>query len=185
MILIAGLGNPGKEYIDTRHNIGFLVIDNLLDSFGVSCLKRKFKAKYCEIAFEDKKIIALKPQTFMNESGLSIASAKKFYGQELNRILIIHDDIDLPLGSMKFKRNGGTAGHNGLNSIKKHIKTDQFDRLRFGVGRPSGLKSAAGYVLKNFKKIEKKEVDILLENSVQAIKDYIISDIEFCMNKYN
>jgi len=185
MILIAGLGNPGKEYYLTRHNIGFIVIDKFLESLGIRDSKRKFKSKTAFASFADKSILLMQPLTYMNESGSAILLARKFYKDEINRLFIIHDDIDLEFGKLKFKKNGGNAGHKGLISISQMNGNAEFDRLRFGVGRPPGIKDAADYVLKKFSKIEQKDLEQLLMISVDAIKDYISFDIDYCMNKYN
>ncbi len=185
MILIAGLGNPGKEYYLTRHNIGFIVIDKFLESLGVKDKKRKFKSKIASAVFADVPILVIQPLTFMNESGFAVSMARKFYKDEIKKIFVVHDDIDLEFGKLKFKRNGGNAGHKGLISISQANGNTEFDRLRFGVGRPPGVKAAADYVLRNFSKAEQKELDLLLTLSVDAIKDYINFDIDYCMNKYN
>lgn len=185
MILIAGLGNPGKDYINTRHNIGFLIADKFLNKFDQVQKSRKFKSKTACISIKDKKILVLKPLTFMNDSGSSLSLALKFFKQEIKQILVIHDDIDLDFGVLKFKKNGGTAGHKGLESIVSHLKTSDFDRLRFGVGRPPGMKSAADYVLKKFNCRELKELELLCEKAAETLTDYIEYGIDYCMNKYN
>jgi len=185
MILIAGLGNPGKEYYLTRHNAGFVVVGRLSESLGITESKRKFKSRTAFASFSEKSILLMQPLTYMNESGSAISLARKFYKDEINRILIIHDDIDLEFGKLKFKKNGGYSGHKGLISISQMNGNTEFDRLRFGVGRPPGIKTAADYVLKKFSRDEQKELDLLLAVSVDAIKDYIVFDIDYCMNKYN
>ncbi|MCX6384528.1 MAG: aminoacyl-tRNA hydrolase [Actinobacteria bacterium] len=185
MILIAGLGNPGKEYYLTRHNAGFILLDKLLGNLGVKDRKRKFKSKIAFASFAEKSILFMQPLTFMNESGSAVLQARKFYKNEIDRLLIVHDDIDIEFGKIKFKKNGGSAGHKGLLSIA-HLNADvKSDRLRFGVGRPPGIKAVANYVLKNFSKAEQKELDLLLAAAIDAIKDYISFDIDYCMNKYN
>jgi peptidyl-tRNA hydrolase, PTH1 family len=185
MILIAGLGNLGKEYSLTRHNAGYILIDRLIDNLDIIEKKRKFKSKIAFADFEGKRVLLMQPLTFMNESGFAILNARKFYKDEINKILIVHDDIDLDFKAIRFKKNGGTAGHKGLISILKINPDSEFNRLRIGVGRPPCLKTAANYVLKNFNKREQKELDALMELTVEAVKDYIKYDIEFCMNKYN
>ncbi len=185
MILIAGLGNPGKEYYLTRHNAGFLLVDRLLDNLEVKDRKRKFKSKTAFAYFAEKTILFIQPLTFMNESGSAVLQARKFYKDEIQKILIVHDDIDIEFGKMKFKKNGGNAGHKGLISISQHNSGVALDRLRLGVGRPPGIKTAANYVLKNFTKTEQKELSQVFETAMEAIKDYIVFDIEYCMNKYN
>jgi PTH1 family peptidyl-tRNA hydrolase len=185
MILIAGLGNPGKEYFLTRHNAGFLLVDRLLDNLEVKDKKRKFKAKIAFASFAEKTILFIQPLTFMNESGFAVLQARKFYKNEIQKILIVHDDIDIEFGKIRFKKNGGNAGHKGLISIAHLNHGIEFDRLRLGVGRPRGVKAAANYVLKNFTKTEQKELSQVFETATEAVKDYIDFDIEYCMNKYN
>jgi len=185
MILIAGLGNPGKEYCLTRHNAGFLLVDRLLDVLDVKDKKRKFKSKTAFAILAEKKVLFLQPLTFMNESGFAVLQARKFYKHEIEKIFVIHDDIDIEFGKIRFKKMGGNGGHKGLISIAQHNPGIEFERLRIGVGRPPGVKAAANYVLKNFSKTEQKELLSIFENSVDAVKDYISFGIEYCMNKYN
>jgi PTH1 family peptidyl-tRNA hydrolase len=185
MILIAGLGNPGKDYIFTRHNIGFLIADKFVNSFDQVQKSRKFKSKTTYINIKDKKVIVLKPLTFMNDSGSSLLLALKYFKQDISQILVIHDDIDLDFGVLKFKKDGGTAGHKGLESIVRHLKRNDFDRLRFGVGRPAGQKNAADYVLKKFNCRELKELDLFCEKAAKSLSDYVEYGIDYSMNKYN
>jgi peptidyl-tRNA hydrolase, PTH1 family len=185
MILIAGLGNPGKEYYLTRHNAGFLLVERLLDNLEVKDRKRKFKSKIAFASFEEKKVLFMQPLTFMNESGSAVLQARKFYKDEIKKILIMHDDIDIEFGKIRFKKSGGNGGHKGLISITQHNSGIEFDRLRLGVGRPPGIKAAANYVLKNFTKTEQKELLQIFDMAAEAVKDYINFDIDYCMNKYN
>ncbi|MHB1347169.1 MAG: aminoacyl-tRNA hydrolase [Candidatus Humimicrobiaceae bacterium] len=185
MILIAGLGNPGKEYYLTRHNAGFLLVDRLLDDLEIKDKKRKFKSVTAFASFDEKTILFIQPLTFMNESGSAVLQARKFYKDEIQKILVVHDDIDIEFGKIRFKKNGGNAGHKGLVSISAHNSGVVIDRLRIGVGRPPGIKTAANYVLKNFTKTEQKELSQVFETAAEAVKDYISSGIEYCMNKYN
>ena len=185
MILIAGLGNPGRDYILTRHNVGFIIADRFISKSDEIQKSRKFRSNTTYLNIKGRKVIVLKPLTFMNDSGSSLSMALKFFKDEISDILVIHDDIDLEFGIMKFKKGGGTAGHKGLESITRHLKDKNFDRLRFGVGRPPGQKDAADYVLKKFSSQELKELDILCENASNSIIDYIDNGIEYCMNKYN
>jgi len=185
MILIVGLGNPGKEYEFTRHNIGFKIIDKFTDSFEKKSFYRKFSSLVFESSYNNHKIIILKPQTFMNRSGSAVALCYKFFKNQINSILVIHDDIDIKFGEIKLKRGGSTGGHKGLESIVAGLGKDDFDRLRFGVGRPSGRQEAADYVLEEFNIKEKEEVEIGINKSVDIIRDYIREGIEYAMNKYN
>jgi len=185
MILIAGLGNPGKDYEFTRHNIGFRIADKFAEGFEKKSNYRKFDSLICESSFNDQKLIILKPQNFMNNSGTSIALCCRFYRSQINSLLVIHDDIDIEFGTIKLKRGGSTGGHKGLESIADSLGNYDFDRLRFGIGRPPGRQDPADYVLEEFKKKEKEEVEAGVQRSVDIIRDYLLEGIEFAMNKYN
>ena len=185
MILIVGLGNPGKEYTGTRHNIGFEIIEELASETCSGNKYTKFNSTAYDAEISGTRLLLLKPQIFMNNSGSALAGALKSYGEEIERILVIHDDIDIEFGQIKLKKGGSTAGHRGLESIYDKTQTLDFDRLRFGVGRPPGRMEASSYVLRRFNKSELKEVEFLIRLSVDAIKDYITDGIDFASNKYN
>lgn len=185
MILIVGLGNPGKDYEFTRHNIGFKIIDKFAAGFEKKSCYRKFDSLVCELLYDNQKLILLKPQTFMNSSGISVASFYRFFEDRIKSMLVIHDDIDIEFGEIKLKRGGSTGGHKGLESIADNLENYDFDRLRFGVGRPPGKKDAADYVLEEFGKSEKEEVEIGVQRAVDIIRDYLAEGIEYAMNKYN
>ena len=179
-MLIVGLGNPGPNYESTRHNIGFMVIDELVKRLNAQKLSSSsFKGELFK--FSDHYL--LKPLTFMNLSGISVAAVKKFY--KIDEVVVIHDDLDIEFGIVKFKCGGGTGGHNGLESIVEHLGNADFNRLRFGIGRPPGRKDPAVFVLSGFRKAEKNELDFLIDRSISAIKDYIDSGIDYAMNEYN
>ena len=185
MILIVGLGNPGDEYKLTRHNIGFVIIDKLAEILGKKTQYFKFNSSIVESRYIKRKLLLVKPLTFMNNSGEAVTSIYNFYKSQIKSILVISDDIDIELGEIRLKVNGGTGGHKGLESIVRSLGNANFDRLRFGVGRPAGRKDAASYVLSEFKKSEASEVEFSIQRSVDAIKDYIVNGIEYSMNKYN
>jgi len=185
MILIVGLGNPGKDYWGTRHNIGFAVIDELISGTDSGNKYTKFNSAAVDARYSDTGLLFLKPRTFMNNSGSAVAAALKFYGDEISRMLIIHDDIDLEFGRIKIKKGGSTAGHRGLQSIFTKTNSLDFDRLRFGVDRPPGRMDASDYVLRKFRKSEIKELDLLIKDSAEIIKDYIASGLDHAANKYN
>jgi len=185
MILIVGLGNPGKNYEFTRHNIGFRTADRFADSIEKKSCYQKFMSMVVEASYEDYEIAIIKPQTFMNESGQAVALFHNYYGNQIESILILHDDIDISFGKIAFKKGGGTAGHKGLESIAESLGSYDFDRLRFGVGRPTGRQDASNYVLKEFSRREKEEAEVIIERSVDYIRDYIVRGIDYAMNKYN
>lgn len=147
--LIVGLGNPGKEYENTRHNIGFIVIDCLAKIIGADMAKSKFDSSMCKVTYKDKDIILLKPQTYMNLSGKAVLSASSFYKLKPKQIIVIHDDLDLKQGDIRVKIGGGNGGHNGLKSIDS-IVGKEYHRIRIGIGRPEHKTMVNDYVLGKF-----------------------------------
>ena len=185
MILIVGLGNPGKEYELTRHNVGFEIVDILSESLESKSLYRKFNSLVIESSYGEKELLLIKPQIFMNNSGSAVAACMDSYGDEISSVMVIHDDIDIEPGKIKLKKGGSTAGHKGLESIAQKTGSNAFDRLRFGVGRPPGRMDPADFVLRHFKKSEITGVELDISRSVDAIKDYVREGIDYAMNKYN
>ncbi len=197
-ILIAGLGNPGKEYQFTRHNIGFRILDNWLMNLSLqhsncSCQwenSRKHQAEINQFTLEDKKIILVKPQTFMNKSGESIASLSHYYKIDSENILIIHDDLSFPLGNFKLAIGAGPAGHNGVKSIIEKLGTKNFGRLRVGISAPLGscpVKHQGGhnFVLGQFTKKEEEIITELLPTTNKILDYYIFNGIQSAMNEFN
>ncbi len=150
-LIVVGLGNPGREYSGHRHNVGWMVVDELARRHGGSW-KGKFSGRVAEVRVDDHRVGLLKPETFMNESGRSVGAAARFYKLEPDAILVVHDEIDLEPGRLQARRGGGLAGHNGLRSIASHLRTQDFLRLRVGVGRPGrgDPRAPADYVLSDF-----------------------------------
>lgn len=188
MILIAGLGNPGKQYTRTRHNVGFLVIDQLIKLWQMPSLtfNKKFNAEITEGRESEQKIIFLKPQTFMNNSGQAIAAATKFYKIKPKNILIIHDDKDIPLGELKIQINRGDAGHNGIKSIIEQLGTKNFIRLRIGIkSLNTNQKELANFVLSKFTMTEQKILNQIILQISKAVKIIATESLERAMTKYN
>lgn len=183
--LVVGLGNPGKEYEKNRHNVGFMAVDLAIEKFGFSGKKIKSNAVVVEGDFEGKKIIFVKPQTFMNLSGQAVSSLFRFYKLPINHVVVIHDDIDLPFGTIRIRPGGGAGGQKGVASIIQQLGEPGFARIRIGIGRPPGRMDAATYVLKNFHKEEISEIPYILENIVEALKTFILFDLDTAMNKFN
>lgn len=169
MWLLAGLGNPGDKYKKNRHNIGFMAVDAIADEFGIGPFRSKFQGEVAEGRIGDHKVILLKPQTFMNDSGQSVGKAAKFYKIAPERICIFHDELDLESGKVRVKMGGGVAGHNGLKSIKAHLNTPEFLRVRLGIGHPGDKSRVSGYVLSDFSKVENE----WLERLVPALADHL------------
>lgn len=183
--MIVGLGNPGKEYQKNRHNIGFMAIDEIAKSLGFENRKVKSKAIVLEGKQNKRKIILVKPQTYMNLSGNSVAPLIRFYKVPLNNLIVIHDDLDLPALSIRLRPNGGAGGQKGVASIIQNLGTQDFNRVRVGIGRPPGRMEAANYVLKNFSKQEESELPFLLNTIKEAVIAIMESGIEVAMNQYN
>ncbi|MDX2082699.1 MAG: aminoacyl-tRNA hydrolase [Rickettsiales bacterium] len=184
MHLLVGLGNIGDEYKLTRHNFGFLLLDQIIDDFGFSYQSKKFKSAVFFGEIAGKKVIALKPQTFMNRSGIAVAEAINFYKIDLKNILVFHDDLDLALGKIKVKIGGGNAGHNGLKSLDQEIGKS-YMRLRLGIGRPENKEfNTADYVLGKFKDDEIQKVSKINERISDLIEELIAKDMNQFLNKF-
>ena len=174
MILIAGLGNPAQKYADTRHNVGFMLIDEILKTGGFSELgSSKFQGEL----FKKGSLLLLKPQTFMNLSGNSVKAVNDFYKPE--RIIVVHDDIDLDLGAVKFKKGGSSGGHNGIKSIGA-----DYERVRIGVGKKQQGQDAANFVLGNFNESEREKLSEILPYVARAVEELVCSDIEQIAQKF-
>ena len=156
MKLVAGLGNPGREYEGTLHNVGFRVVDLLMEKLEVSGFQQKFHSQFCGTSIEGEACILIKPQTFMNRVGLAVAECAGFYKISTENIVVISDDLDLPPGMARFRDGGGHGGHNGLRSIIDSLGNSKFRRVRFGIGRPAGKRDVVGYVLGQWSKAEAK-----------------------------
>ncbi len=167
--IVAGLGNPGDQYQKNRHNIGFMCVDVIAQEFGFSSWKAKFQSLMCEGRLAGEKIILLKPQTYMNESGRAVRLASDFYKVEPDQTYIFHDELDLVAGKMRVKFGGGHAGHNGLRSIQSHLGTPDFSRVRMGIGHPGQKDRVHGYVLSDF--------------SVQEREEWLVPFIEACASQ--
>lgn len=181
MKLIVGLGNPGKEYQNTRHNVGFIILDNFLNT---SDWKEKFNALYSERRFNGDKVLFVKPLTFMNLSGDAVVKFVNYYDIDINDILIIHDDLDLPLGSYKLKKDSSAGGHNGIKSIINRLGTQKFSRLKIGVSNNKSI-DTKDYVLGSFGKTEKDVLDCNQKIFNEIIESFINNGIERTMNIYN
>lgn len=166
--LFAGLGNPGDKYAKNRHNIGFMVVDGMARAHNFPPFRKKFSGEFSEGTMGDAKVVLLKPATYMNESGQSVAAAAKFYKIPPARIVAFHDELDIAPGKIRIKTGGGNAGHNGLRSMQAHLNTPDFVRVRLGIGHPGEKDRVSGYVLSDFAKVEKKWVDLL----VDGVSDY-------------
>jgi PTH1 family peptidyl-tRNA hydrolase len=169
--LIVGLGNPGSEYQWTRHNAGFMVLDKLADVAGISTARKKFSGFYGEGNWQGERLLLLRPLTFMNLSGRSVAEALGFHKLSLNNLIVIHDDLDIPFGRVKLKEGGGHAGHNGLRSLLSELGSGDFTRVRIGIGRPS-RGDVVDYVLNRFAAEEFSRLPDILAGVIEALSLY-------------
>lgn len=182
MHLLVGLGNPGKDYEKTRHNIGFMVIDELVNSYSLSSPKTKFHGILSDGVIDGKKVLAIKPNTFMNRSGLCVGEVVNFYKIPLENIIVFHDEIDLVFNKVKVKSGGGHGGHNGLRDIDAKIGKD-YKRVRIGVGHPGDKDKVSGYVLKNFSKEEQTPIERLIDNISSNISLLLKNDDSLFMTR--
>lgn len=184
MKIIVGLGNPGEKYLKTRHNFGFMVIDRLAQQLEMECTQKKFQSFFSKNTVEHEEIILLKPQTFMNLSGVAVKEAADMYKCALQNLMVVCDDLDLPLGKIRIRRSGGCGGHRGLESIAACLGSTDFPRLRIGIGRPS-IGDPRNYVLSTFSREEEGVAGETIEKACLALKSWIFEGIEACMNKFN
>jgi PTH1 family peptidyl-tRNA hydrolase len=183
--LIVGLGNPGREFKNTRHNIGFMLVDRLAQRMNVDFSRSQSKALVTDGRYQGYKILLAKPQTFMNKSGHPTRALLKFYKLSLENFLVVYDDVDLPFETLRIKPSGSSGGHKGMESIIKQLGSSDFPRLRLGIGRPPGSQQAADYVLKPFKKQEVEFLENYLARAADAVQTFIDQGIEYTMNQYN
>lgn len=185
MYVIVGLGNPGKKYKVSRHNIGFEVVDEFARSNNIKMNKSKFKAIIGEGNVFGEKVVVVKPQTYMNLSGESVMSIMKFYNLEIENLIVVYDDIDLDVGKLRIRKKGSGGSHNGMKNIIYLLKKDGFPRVRVGVGKPPAGRDLADYVLSHFKKDEQEILIPVVKDAVSAIETIIKDDLDLAMNKYN
>lgn len=183
--LIVGLGNPGRDYRETRHNIGFMVIDRLGELIDCKLIKVQSKAIIGIGRIGDQKVILAKPQTYMNLSGQAVISLLHFYKIEPTRLIVAHDDVDLPFGQIRMRPGGGSAGQKGVGSIIEKLGSQEFARLRMGVGRPPGQREAADYVLKGFSKTDMEFLPEFISRGAGGLKSFVLDGIDNAMNKFN
>ena len=182
--LVVGLGNPGRRYRRNRHNIGFMVIDRMAETAGIRLGRVQSNAIVGDGSLAEKSLILAKPQTYMNLSGNAVGSLARYYRIPMGKLLVIYDEIDLPFGTLRFREQGGSGGHNGMKSIIDRIGRD-FPRLRLGVDRPPGYMEPADYVLQNFSGDELPIVTEMIDLAVDAIQLFLQDGIEIAMTRYN
>ena len=185
MKCIIGLGNPGKKYKQTRHNIGFLVIDELCNRNHLNLAKNKFKCNYETDMVHQEKVLFVQPQTFMNLSGEGIRPLIDFYKIAIEDIIVIYDDLDLPVGKIRLREKGGHGGHNGIRSLIEHLGTKDFKRIRVGIGRPTNAQPIVNYVLQPFAKTEMDDVNHAIMIAADASETWVEKSFNDAMNIFN
>lgn len=184
--IVAGLGNPGPKYENTRHNIGFKALDLISYFNEVKIDKKKFSGLTAKAQISDKRCILVKPMTYMNESGKSIEEARAYYKLDINKIIVLVDDISLPIGKIRIRKKGSDGGHNGLKSIEYSTGSDEYIRIKIGVGnKPTQDYDLAKWVLSNFKEEDKEKLELALDNANEAVNLIVGDKIEEAMNKFN
>lgn len=185
MYVVVGLGNPGKQYENTRHNVGFNVIDILAKEYCISVSKIKHKALIGEGRVGSEKVLLVKPQTYMNLSGETLIDIYNYYKVDMENIIVIYDDIDLDVGKIRIRKKGSGGTHNGMRSIIKCLGANDFPRVRVGVSKPKPEQDLADFVLSRFRKEESDDVELGLEKAAKAVDVMIRDNIDLAMNKYN
>jgi peptidyl-tRNA hydrolase, PTH1 family len=184
MKVVVGLGNPGKRYHGTRHNVGFAVVDALAEGPHAAGFQHRFEGDIAELSSAGEKVLLVKPETFMNLSGRCVRQVIDFYQVPVENLLVVCDDFNLPLGKLRFRPRGTHGGHNGLRDIQNHLGTTAYSRLRIGVGAPPDAE-AVDHVLGRFRSAEKPVIQDALERATQAVALWIASGIDKSMNQYN
>lgn len=185
MYLIAGLGNPGREYRESRHNFGFMVLDRLAERLGVRFEKEQLKALVTTVPYEGRKLLLVKPVTFMNESGRAVVPLMKYYKIPQERLFVVHDDMDLPFGTLRVRPNGSNGGQKGMGSIITQLGSQDFCRLRCGIGHPPGQMEVVDFVLNKFSKADSELLPAVLETASSCVLDFVTQGCTWCMNHYN
>ena len=184
MKIIVGLGNPGKDYKDTRHNIGFMVLEELASRYTVEKQESRFDAIIGHVRIGTEKVLLVKPLTYMNLSGKAVQPLMHWYKLELEDLMVVYDDMDLPMGSLRIRASGGSGGHNGIASISERLASKDFARSRIGIGRPE-VGEAVGWVLGKFSSDEKEQIQIVVKNAADALEKWAKNGITEAMNAYN
>jgi len=184
-LLVVGLGNPGEQYDKTRHNVGAEVVEILARRHGGKLRKQKERSLTDEVNVGGKRLALAIPMTYMNLSGEAVAPLVRRYGVEPAQLVVVQDEMDFELGRLQVKNGGGLAGHNGLKSIVAHLHTQDFVRVRIGIGKPPGQRQGADHVLRRFSKTERKEIDVTLEEAADAVEAILADGVEVAMNRFN
>lgn len=185
MKLVIGLGNPGTRYQQTRHNVGYAVLGELARRHSVGRPKEKFHAQVMEASIHGAAVLLVSPLTYMNRSGQSVRAARDFYKLTNDQLLVVCDDLNLPLGKLRFRAGGSSGGQKGLENIVQALMSEEFPRLRIGIGAPPPGWDAADYVLARFLPEEVPEIEVAVQRAADGVADWVCQGIDYCMNQYN
>jgi peptidyl-tRNA hydrolase, PTH1 family len=182
---VLGLGNPGPQYAGNRHNAGFMVLDFLADRVGARFKSHKARGDVVETRLAGERVVLAKPRSYMNESGGPAASLRDFFKAPIDRIVVVHDELDLDAGTLRLKQGGGDNGHNGLKSLRQSLGSGEFYRVRLGIGRPPGRQDAASFVLRDFSAAERKDLGVQLERAADAVEMLVADGLAAAQNAFN
>jgi len=183
--MIAGLGNPGTDYLKSRHNIGFNVVDYLADDLNIVSAKSKMTASISNTVWEGHKLFLVKPLGYMNRSGSVLNEVARYFQIDTSHLIVVHDDVDIEMGRIRIKQKGGHGGHNGIRSVIESLKSETFIRIRIGIGRPFLQKTMINHVLGNFHDDEKPQINTVIETASRSIKTILLKGLSQAMNQFN
>jgi PTH1 family peptidyl-tRNA hydrolase len=183
--LVVGLGNPGPSYAGNRHNVGFMVVDLLAERMGARFKAHKGRADVVEGRLAGQRVVLVKPKSYMNLSGGPVASLRDFFKVPVERIVVVHDELDIPWATLRLKRGGGDNGHNGLKSLSQSLGSREYLRVRFGIGRPPGRQDPADFVLKDFTPTERKELPFHVDRAADAVEALVTGPLEAAQNTFH
>ena len=183
--LVVGLGNPGPEYSGNRHNVGYQTVDLLAERMGARFKSHKTRAEIVEGRLAGHRVVLAKPRSYMNESGGPVGALRDFFKVPLERVVVIHDELDLPFGGLRLKLGGGDNGHNGLKAIRRSVGSGDYNRVRIGIGRPPGRMDASAFVLRDFSAAERKELEVFVDRAADAVEALVSEGVERAQNTFN
>jgi PTH1 family peptidyl-tRNA hydrolase len=182
---VVGLGNPGPFYAGNRHNAGYMVVDTLAGRVGARLKSHKGRADVAETRLAGERVVLARPRSYMNTAGGPVASVRAFYKVDIERIIVVHDELDLSFGTVRLKRGGGAGGHNGVRSLTTALGSPEFLRVRFGIGRPPGRMDPADFVLRDFSAVERKDLPVALEVAADAVESLVGEGLEPSQNRFH
>lgn len=185
MKIIAGLGNPGAEYAHTKHNVGFMLVDVLAEKLGAASWKEDFFSALTEVRIGGEKVFLVKPLTYMNNSGEALGPMLSYYKMDVDDLVVVHDDMDIPAGMVRIRRKGSSGGHNGIKSIIAHVGSEDFARVRIGIGRPPAGWTVIHHVLAPFSTEDAPKIRAAIDYLLPAVESIVTDGVDFAMNRYN